>query len=161
MRQLLYQHCPLIFKNINACNIENTEDPIYIRLYIEKILREIGLDPDIEKIEVVNVNKGEGQAVNETDSDRKQQTLVIAVYLRNIEDRRNVLLNKKKLRHIESFSYIYVEIDKTKHERQTEANLRKLVKTVPSLEMRGDRVVNVPDQTQNTVKTVNQNNGSS
>lgn len=80
-------HNKLIFKNIKACDIENTEDPLYIRLYVEKILREIELETDIEKIEVLNVNKGEDQAGNETGSDRKQPRLVIAVYFRNTDDK--------------------------------------------------------------------------
>lgn len=88
----------MIFKNIKTCNVENTADPLYIRLYVENIIREIKLETDIEKIEVLNENESEDQAGNETCSDRKQPRLVIAVYFLNIEDRRSVLLNKKKLK---------------------------------------------------------------
>ena len=57
-----------------------------------------------------------------------------------------MLISKKKLRQKEGLSHIYIDVDKSKHERQTEANLRKLLKSVPTLKMRGGRVVDIPEQ---------------
>ena len=135
----------LIFKNIKSEDIEDLEDTIYIRTYVESIIRAIELDPKIQDVEILNkaniVNIKNERSGKGSGATRKRAKVVTAVYFRNDADMHNVLKNKRKLKDNERFSHLYIEVDKTKHERQTEANIHKLLKTLPTLKLRGGRVV--------------------
>jgi len=135
----------LIFKNIKSEDIEDLEDTIYIRTYVESIIRAIELDPKIQDVKILNkaniVNIKNERSGKGSGATRKRAKVVTAVYFRNDADMHNVLKNKRKLKDNERFSHLYIEVDKTKHERQTEANIHKLLKTLPTLKLRGGRVV--------------------
>ena len=150
----------LIFKNIKFSDIEDTNDPIYIRTYVEKIIRKLGVEPRLHKVEMLNLTDRTEQPGNNESATRKRSRLVVAVYFRNTEDRSNVLKNKKKLRDIEGLSHIYIEVDKSRYERQTEANIRKLIKSFPTLKMRGGRVINAQDQTPPNQQHVNKSDSA-
>lgn len=63
----------------------------------------------------------------------------------NEKQRSEVLKNKRKLRDIEEHKTVFIEPDRSRHERIQEANMRRIVKSIPNLQFRGDRVVEKPE----------------
>ena len=134
----------LIFKNIKQENISDIEDLDSVKLFIDNIIKEIEVDTESINIEILNRNAYSDNS--KSNGPQRRARSVISVYFPNDEDRKQVLKNKRKLKNIEKLSHIYIEVDKTRYERQTEANLRKIIKTVPTLRMRGGKIINVPNE---------------
>ena len=109
----------LIFKNIKPEDIDDVEDTIYTRTYIESIIRGIDLDPKIQDTEILNkanlIIMKSDITRKSSGATRKRPKVIVAVYFRNAADRHNVLKNKRKLKDTERFSHVYIEVDKTKH----------------------------------------------
>ena len=133
----------MIFKNIKQEDISDIEDLDSVKLFIDNIIKEIEVDTESINIEILNRNAYSDNS--KSNGPQRRAMSVISVYFPNDEDRKQVLKNKRKLKNIEKLSHIYIEVDKTRYERQTEANLRKIIKTVPTLRMRGGKIIKVPN----------------
>ena len=57
------------------------------------------------------------------------------------EDRNAILSSKRQLSTKERFKRVYIEPDRQRHERITEANMRLLAKKCPGLEFRRGRII--------------------
>ena len=161
----------LIFKNIKyPQDISSLENKVLIKQTIDKIVEEIcatdDIDVQIVDVEVLNnASKQDEQAQVSTGENtgpyRNRGRLVLGIYFRNEKERQHVLSNKKRLRGSDRFSHIYVETDKSRAERITENNIRQLIKNIPTLRMRGGKVVKTNDPQKIKEQPFTGNNDSS
>ena len=71
----------------------------------------------------------------------RQGAPLVKVVLSSREDRNAVLSSKRQLSTKERFKRVYIEPDRQRHERITEANMRLLAKKCPGLEFRRGRII--------------------
>ncbi|CAG2202982.1 unnamed protein product [Mytilus edulis] len=115
-------HSKLVFKNVPNTDTGDSEDSL--KAYINGIITYLELDFNVTTVQCVG-------------SNTNQQNKTVLVNFDNETQRVNVLKKKRKLKDNPMYSHVYVESDKTRHERMQEANIRKIIKTIPSLEIRG------------------------
>ncbi|CAG2254736.1 unnamed protein product [Mytilus edulis] len=115
-------HSKLVFKNVPNTDTGDSEDSL--KAYINGIITYLELDFNVTTVQCVG-------------SNANQQNKTVLVNFDNETQRVNVLKKKRKLKDNPMYSHVYVESDKTRHERMQEANIRKIIKTIPSLEIRG------------------------
>jgi hypothetical protein len=76
---------------------------------------------------------------------------IIVAQLGTTENKRKVMDNKAKLQSSKMYSKIFIDHDKTKEQRDNEANFRELAKAVGSLRVKGNNVVSSqPSDSYNT-----------
>lgn len=124
----------LVFKNIT----HDTSDMESPKAYVNGVLNAIGLD-----FNVVDVQKIGGKNNGTTNNSNQSKTVLVT--FSDGKERIDVLRNKRKLKDTEDYKTLYIETDRSRHERMQEANLRRIIKSIPNLEFRGGRVVEKSD----------------
>lgn len=127
----------LVFKNITLDNeTDNTERGL-LNLANE-ILQAIDLDISPKSVSIIG-SKEESENGQERARHRSKVTLMVNV--ESDQHRSEILRNKRKLKDVEKFKYVYIEPDKSRHERIQEANIRQIIRSMPNLQIRGGRVM--------------------
>ena len=121
----------LVISNLPFTNNEN------IKCKVE------GLIKDTLKVKDVEVSK-----VERKDSFSPDKPGVVIVSCNNPDDRNKVLKVKSRLKDSKRYKRVFIDADKSRQQRQYEANLRMLVNTMAkdSLMVRGSRVIQKPEQ---------------
>ncbi|MES9882132.1 MAG: reverse transcriptase family protein [Sedimenticola sp.] len=81
---------------------------------------------------------GERASVNNAQSRRARPAIIT---FETVSEKTSVLKAKRNLRDIDQYRNVYVEPDKTRHQRILESNTRAIVNKVAGLKMRGGRVI--------------------
>ena len=84
------------------------------------------------------------ERIGSTDRGRNKNRPV-AVTFRTNDDIKLVMKNKRKLKDNATYSAVYIDHDKPRDIRSMEANIRRLVKQMPNIEIRRGRVVSKPN----------------
>ena len=109
---------------------EEGETDVLLYAIVDELLNELGVNTDIVSAERMSNGPGRIKPV--------------LVEVRSIDDIKNIMINKSKLKNSEQFSGIYIENEKSRNERIQEANYRKIVQNIPHLQIRRGRIVNKP-----------------
>ena len=123
----------MVFKNINL----DTSDIERLQAHINGILNAIDLNISVSKVQLIG-----GQNNGTFDNKRRKAVLVTFA---NESQRSDVLKYKRKLKDTNDYKKVYIETDRSRHEQMQEANLRRIVRSIPSLQIRGGRVVEKSD----------------
>lgn len=125
------QNPKLVFKNIKLENdTEKTENGL--KNCVNEILKSIGLDFSAKSVEYIGSQ----------ETNRQREKVPLMVKLETEENRSEILRNKRKLKEVEKFKNVYIETDKSRHERIQEANIRHIIRSLPNLQLKGGRVMN-------------------
>ena len=125
----------LIFKNLVETESETIDE---LKTYVQSILSSIDTHADVISLERLG-KQTTSDSSDHSENQRKWERPVKVVFA-NREQRNAILRAKRKLKSSEHFSDVYVEPDRTRHERIIEANIRAIVKSMPTLEIRRGRV---------------------
>jgi hypothetical protein len=120
----------VVIKNLPVAPVEDEDT---LRQVFRAMVVEMGLNPnDVNVTRAERVNRG---------SPGKPKAVLIT--LDSTEQRTAVMRNKRKLRNSEpgDFKEVFIDPWQPKQERMLQANLRMIAKAVPSLEMKGGRLV--------------------
>lgn len=129
-------HSKLVFKNVQQNDLGESENAL--KDYVNDVIKAIGLGFSVLSVDSLG---SQSQHENNTDQSGLRRKRPILVTLENDTQRSEVMKNKRKLKDHEHYKNIYIEPDKSRHERIQEANIRQIVKSMPNFQIRGGRVV--------------------
>ncbi len=107
---------------------EEGEDEVSLRQSVGEIFE--AMDVDVTVVEVKRIK----------NPSRPNPKPPIQVTVPDKESRDNIMKNKRTLKDVDRFKSVFVEADKPRREREMEANIRRIVKGIPSLSFRRGRV---------------------
>lgn len=125
----LQSQCKLIIKNVPE-NEDETVD--MLRMFVDNMISAI--DSSVPYGDIVRL----GQSSNASTDSRRPRPVAITV---SNSDRSSVLRNKRLLRDKPPYNDVYIEPDRSRHERITEANIRNIVRSLPNLEFKRGKIV--------------------
>ena len=126
----------LCFKNIVEEDLNDSTEKL--SLFVNNILNDLDVDVNVVTVKRIGEKKGEN---GNTSQQRSRHHRPVIVTMETKEQTHTVLKVKRNLRQHQLYGDIYIEKDKTRHERILEANMRTIVNKIEGLRVRGGRVI--------------------
>ena len=126
----------LCFKNIVEEDLNDGTEKLCV--FVSKILSDLNIDVNVVAVKRIGEKRVEN---GNTAQQRPRQNRPVIVTMETNEQTHTVLKVKRNLRQHQLYGDIYIEKDKTRHERILEANMRTIVNKIEGLRVRGGRVI--------------------
>ena len=129
----------LVIKNMPEFPDETSEN---LKERVSELLSKIDFNDVIYDVVRVTGYPSGTAASDEAAAYSSARPLPVLFNVSTLEQRSNILRNKVRLKDMTEYAKVYLDIDKSRHERVVEANIRNIVKSIPTLQFRKGRVVN-------------------